>query len=103
MNASDILSLAHNTGQHLPEYVVQRVPHALKQWYQDMTNALSRLGLAYVMTYTDDLDKYDKTEVIAIPVKKHYRYWCGNYHFFDLFGEWYGNEKCGNGIFFLIV
>ena len=24
-----------------------------------------------------------------------YRYFCGNYHFFDLFGKWYGKKKNG--------
>ena len=32
-----------------------------------------------------------------------YWYFCGNYHFFDLFGKWYGKKKKWSGILFLIV
>ena len=29
-----------------------------------------------------------------------YWYFCGNYHFFDLFGKWYGKKKSGMVFYF---
>ena len=36
----------------------------------------------------------------TMAVGKHYRYFSGNYHFFDSVAEWYGNAQSGNYHFF---